>query len=437
MKKNILFISYYFPPIKAIGGIRTYNFVKYLSLNNWSVSVITTSAYKILKNDSFFPKLLHLKYLNIPTLDIQVLIRLFSLIKKNKKIPILNKKPDNKISNTSNMQKIRNSFPFNISYEGGFIYIFFGVIIALYNIKKNNINYLYSTYSPNSNHIIAYFVKCIFPKIIWIADFRDLPSGENETQIFFKKFQIYINNVIYRKANSLIVVSVGIKDKMLKYNSNIRVINNGFDNNINILRQTQKLKTSYFNIVYTGSLYGGKRDSDLLFKVIRKLLDEHQITEKVRLIYAGKDGHIWNYLANKYNLQEYTENYGFLSMKEIKQLQNKASIFLMVTWSTNFESGILTGKFYEYLSYLKPIICLINGNKDKEIEEKFQSLNCGIVIYSMDQNKLAEFLCTNFKEWELKKVISSNYNYKELEKYTSKSLTQKLEVVLLNEIINE
>jgi len=335
------------------------------------------------------------------------------------------------------MQKIRNSFPFNISYEGGFLYILIGIILSLYNIKKNNINFIYSTYSPNSNHIIAYFLKLFLPKLIWIADFRDLPCGDSEGKIFFKKFQLCINKIIYSKANALVTVSSGIRDVMLKYNKNITVINNGFDKNVQFLKKTIHSNTTTFNIVYTGSLYGGKRDCSLLFQTIRSLLNKKLISEDIRLIYAGRDGNIWNYLSTQYNLDKYSENHGLLSMEHVQQLQKKAALFLMVTWSTKIETGILTGKFYEYLSYIKPIICLINGNKDLEIEKKFKEINCGKVVYSSSNLELEKFIVSNYKEWKVNKIIDSKYNYKELENYTSANLTKKLTSMFFKELVNE
>jgi len=425
--KNILFIAYYFPPIKAIGGIRSYNFAKYLCENNWNIDLITTSAHKVLPNDNFFSKLIKVKYIYITTLDIQVLRKIFNFKKKERKAL----KISTTVSETSFMQKIRNSFPLNISYEGGFIYIFCAIIVSIYKIKKNKINYVYSTYSPNANHIIAYILKRVYPNIIWIADFRDLAYGDSESNIFFKKFQLRMNKTIYSKANVLITVSEGIKEVLLKYNENIHVINNGIDIDISSLQKSNKIDTDSFNIVYTGSLYGGKRDCNLLFKTVKKLIDDNQITNQIKLVYAGNDGVIWEYFAQKYKLEKYIENHGLLSKDKVSLLQRKASLLLMLTWSTKHERGILTGKFYEYLEYIKPIICLINGDKDSEIEYKFDSLNCGIVLYNDDEVKLNEYINYYFQQWKIKGSIEMKYEYKELEKYTSIYLTKKLESILI------
>lgn len=427
MNKSILIISYYFPPIKAIGGIRTYNFTKYLSIKGWETTVFTTSTWKFLDNESFFSKLKNTKYVYIPSFDLQVIRKIFKSGKTTNKSTASNNF-DNDISKTSFMQKIRNSFPFNISYEGGFIYIVFGVIYGLYYVKRHKIKYIYSTFSPNANHIVAYIIKILSPNIYWVADFRDLPYGDSEAKLFMKNFHLSLNKKIYTKSDAIITVSEGLKNTICKYNNNIHVINNGVDLNIKEFIHTEN-KTNFFNIVYTGSLYAGKRDAELLFKVVHKLKNSKNL-QNIRLIYAGRDGNIWKYWSEKYNLQENVIIHSLLNTEEVKKIQSGASINLMLTWSTKKEKGILTGKFYEYLSYSKPIICMVNGDKDNEIEEKFTKLNCGLVVYS-DEKKLSQYIEDYFQQWQQSKFVSISYNKYELEKYTSKYLTNELENILL------
>ncbi len=422
-KKKILFITYYFPPIKAIGSIRPYNFVKYFNLNNWDTTVITTSAYKILDKDNFFRKLKKTKYIYIPTFDLQVIRKIFNLRKNNNTQQI---NTESEISDMSFSKKIRNSFPFNLSYEGGVIYIFFGIIFGIYNVKKNKIKYIYSTFSPNANHVIAYYIKIFCPTTYWIADFRDLPFGDSDSELFMKNFQLKINEKIYTKSDMIITVSDGLKNNINKYNNNIHVITNGCDFNVNKLLYNQK-KTDFFNIVYTGDLYNGKRNADLLFRIVKKLIDNG--FNKIRLIYAGNDGIIWNYWVNKYELNEYCTTYDFLDTEQVFKLQSEASINLMLTWSSKNEKGILTGKFYEYLFHQKPIICIINGKDDIEINNIFNSLNCGIVV-NYNENILSKFLNKYYVQWQEDKSTNIVYNKKELNKYTSKYLTQQLENIL-------
>lgn len=424
--KKILIISYYFPPIKAIGGIRTYNFTKYLNNSGWNTTVLTTTAFKFLDSDNFFTKLKATKYVYLPTFDIQSIMTLLKPFRKTLKSNSCQNVKD--INNTSFTQKLRNSFPFNVSYEGGVLYIMFGVLYSLYHLKKNRTKYLYSTFSPNTNHMIAYVIKVLYPSVFWVADFRDLPQGDSDTELFMKRFQLRLNKKIYSKADSIITVSEGLRNVLSKYNSNIHVINNGIDLDIDSWSPL-KNKTENFNIVYTGSLYAGKRDAEILFKVVQELVYKKEIKE-VRLIYAGRDGEIWNYWAQKYELEEYTVTHGSVNMEKVKMMQSDASINLMLTWATKDEKGILTGKFYEYLLYSKPIICIINGEKDLEIEQIFDSLDCGFVIYD-EINKISDVLEKYYKQWQEKQFTNLKYNTNELEKYTSRYLTNMLEDIFL------
>lgn len=419
---KILFISYYFPPIKAIGSLRSYFIAKNLMKNNWDVNILTTSGYKILPKDLLLKRLKNCKYLYIPTLDLQVIFNLL----KNKK----NTSNDNpKKERNAFFKKLRNSLPLNLLYEGGLVYIVLGVITGIYQIKKNNIKYIYSTYSPYSNHLIAFFIKKIVKDIYWIADFRDLPFGENNETLYFNSLQKNLNKRICKNADQVFTVSEGVRKPLLKYNNNIEVFTNGIDKSIDELLDLKK-SAKYnddFNIVYTGSLYEGKRDAQLLFKVIKYLEQLNILPSSTKLIYAGTDGYLWSFWAKKFKLEKYAENKGRISLYESLVLQKSASINLMLTWSNKNEKGILTGKLFEYLSTLNPIICLINGDKDAEIEKLFTDLNCGVVIYNENEKLL--FL-------KLKELIDNRnlqeYNYTELSKYTYPFLIQKFESLLLD-----
>ena len=425
-EKKLLIIAYYFPPIKAVGSLRSYYFAKNLLGRGWNISIITTKYFKYLQNDSFLSKLREVKYNYLPSFDLHMIKTILSsksnLNKNNKP----NLKPTAKKSIS---KKVRSSFPLNIMYEGGFIYIIFGFLFGLYYVKKNNIKYIYSTFSPYSNHIIAYLIKLIYKDIFWVADFRDLPFGENDTEIFFKSFQCKMNSIICKKANAITTISSGMKNSLLKYNNNIHVITNGFDMKIEELIQKKLPKPKEFNIVYTGMLYQGQRDASIIFKTVRKLLDDKKLPENLKLVYAGKDSNLWKQWSIEYNLEHYIDIKGIITRKEASLLQGSASINLMLTWATKNEKGILTGKLFEYLSTLNPIVCIINGVKDMEIENIFTSLNCGGVFYTDEVDKVYDAIKNIYINDKVQ------YNLKELEKYSYSYLSNRLEKIYLTDDI--
>ena len=421
-KDQILFISYYFPPLKAIGSLRTYYFAKFLNLKGWKISVITTNAYKVLETDTYLKPLENIKKIDILTFDLQMLKNILSNRNLSKNIEV-NKIETKKMVLKKILFKLRNSFPLNVLYEGGFLYIIIGIYKGSKTLKSSNIKNIYSTFSPFSNHIIAYFIKLLNKDSYWVADFRDLPFGDNDTDMFFKSFQKYLNKVVIKRADKVTTISEGLKKVLVKYNENVEVLTNGYDDmEISIKENIDKnINNNHFDIVYTGMLYSGQRDASILFKVVKELILENEKYRKIRLVYAGKDSFLWNTWAQKYELQKNILVKGIISREEARKLQNNASLNLLLTWSSKTQTGILTGKLFEYLSTSKPIICIINGTKDGEIENMFEKINCGIVAYENSDEIIKKKIIQLFDN----SVIE--YNYDELFKYSYRYLSKQLE----------
>lgn len=419
---KILFISYYFPPLKAIGSLRTYYFAKFLNLKGWKISVITTNAYKVLETDTYLKPLENIKKIDILTFDLQMLKNILSNRNLSKNIEV-NKIETKKMVLKKILFKLRNSFPLNVLYEGGFLYIIIGIYKGSKTLKSSNIKNIYSTFSPFSNHIIAYFIKLLNKDSYWVADFRDLPFGDNDTDMFFKSFQKYLNKVVIKRADKVTTISEGLKKVLVKYNENVEVLTNGYDDmEISIKENIDKnINNNHFDIVYTGMLYSGQRDASILFKVVKELILENEKYRKIRLVYAGKDSSLWNSWAEKYKLEDNILIKGVISREESIKLQNNASINLLLTWSTKTQKGILTGKLFEYLRASKPIICIINGVEDEEIEYMFRNINCGFVVYENSDETIKNKMIELFDDNLIK------YNYDELFKYSYTYLSNKLE----------
>jgi len=108
----------------------------------------------------------------------------------------------------------------------------------------------------------------------------------------------------------------------------------------------------------------------------------------------------------------------------------------MATWNSKKEQGILTGKFFEYLMFKKPIITLISGEKGAEIEDIIKETNCGFVFYNdLDTiENLKEYILDIYnkkinKHLEIKNTYNENinqYNYCELGKKYNKIIMEEL-----------
>jgi len=408
--KALLMIAYWFPPIKSC-SLRSYyaylEFRKYFS----TVKVITT------KNRDLFPQEpLPIQKENIsaiPTFDFR------SLRGRKTKGASFNLEASKKTKTVRRILKLLESFPFNLLLgEGGLLYIFGAFFKALRIIKKEKITHLFTSYRPYSDHFVAFLLKLWKPKIVWIADFRDIHADPNRGEVYGKKFQRWCNRLILSKANLLTTVSGGLANYLKKYNPAVYVLRNGINSSQPIDYQSHK--SDIFRITYTGSLYPGLQTTLVFFKILAELLEKGAIKKsKIQLVYAGKDDDIWQEWIQAFRLQEICRNRRMVSFAAAKQIQSESQLNLLLSWSSPSLNGILTGKLYEYLAARNPILSIINGTKDEEMEAIFEKCQAGIVVYNdvKSEGIIREFLVGLYGEWERKGFVSKKMNFGKLENF--------------------
>ncbi|MEZ4908868.1 MAG: hypothetical protein R2771_14795 [Saprospiraceae bacterium] len=430
MKKNdnnrILMISYYYPPMGTIGFLRNYFFSKSFSAIFNNVYVITTKYPPILNKTA--PNTDFVKINRVPNFDYRNLMNFFPNNKKAIRNNI-NLKSKNKFVEFS--RKIIDSFPFNIFFgEGGFIYILFAIIRSIRLIKQNKINYIYSSFRPFSDHFISFILKLIFPKLIWIADFRDLPIDNLRNNVFCPKLHRVIYKRIYSKANFSITVSEGLAKSLQTIVPNIEVFQNGI---YNLFESPNISKFNKFTISYTGSLYPNYSNPVPILESIKELIDSDKIDiQYFQLVYCGKDYLLWQEYIEKYNLQNISLIKNEITLQESIEIQSKSHINLILSWASKQQKGVITGKFFEYLNTGNPILCIINGEKDQELEKIYTDLKIGKIFYENDNDKIKDWIWKFFTEWQNDGKIEFEYNQELLENYSWSNKTKELKNILFD-----
>jgi hypothetical protein len=94
------------------------------------------------------------------------------------------------------------------------------------------------------------------------------------------------------------------------------------------------------------------------------------------------------------------QDYGMLSREEAERIQHRSHVNLLLTYSTDALQGNLTGKLYDYLAARRPILVVINGPKDTEIESLIESLSAGAVVYDNDVRGTARFIKQEYERWK-------------------------------------
>ncbi len=421
--KKLLAISYYFPPMGTVAFLRNWHIIKYLSEDFDRTDVITIKNVSLpLGNDIYT--------------DFANVHRIFNFDYRNLSNLISGK--NNNIRNAANskststvvklFRKSLDSFPTNLIYgEGGFLYITLAILEGIKLIKQKKITHIFSSYRPIADHVVAYNLKLIFPKLVWIADYRDFPIYQNGDNVYLKNHQLAFHRKVISKADVVTTVSDGLKSQFESLGRNdVLAMRNG----VYRLFNSDKIeKYDKFTICYTGSLYTD-RNVKIFFEVLLAIIEKDNIEKNIQIIYAGKDKLIWEKWISEYNLDKISVVKGEVSLAQAVQIQQKSHVNLLLTWAKENEKGILTGKFYEYLASGNPILTLINGVKDEEIENIMDKLRVGHVIYNEEYERLLKILRSLFYQWKNNGFIDFSPNYEMLSEYDWKSRIEILKKMI-------
>ncbi len=401
MKHSLLFISYYFPPIKSIAVKRNYFLAKGLQHYFEDVQVFTTTNNIVLEKEEM--QLGGLTVSPLKTFDYRTVLAKF---RKNKNTHFSEDYKKNWF--VSILIKLNETFPFNMFMgEGGLVYIWNGYNEGKRFISFQKVHHIITSFRPFANVFIGYLLKIKYKELVWIVNFHDFPIDEIRKNVFFLPLQKWIWKKMLTKSNHCITVSKGVENHIRKLTPNVTTILNGV-----VIRKSTNRHNKKFKIAYTGSLYHNLSKPELLFKVLRDLLRSgHLLEEYIEIVYAGKDANLWNLSVREFELENVFTNLGDLPSQDAMAVQDSAQINVLLTWASAYQSGVITGKFYEYLGSTNPILAIINGVMDNEIKQLFEVLNCGKVVATDDSSseiQMRDFLLTQFKTWK-NNIIPESY----------------------------
>ncbi len=261
-------------------------------------------------------------------------------------------------------------------------------------IEKDKIDYILSSHSPASTHIIAWYLHKKY-NIPWVADFRDLWTQNHyyNFSIIRKKIEEILEKIVISSANCLTTVSKPFaEDLQSKFKSKkIMVIPTGY--------KKEKIKginiSNDFEIVYTGYLYKGKRNPYLLLKAITDLVKERLIDpEKIKINFYGPYSEFMDEMINYFGVNQFVKQNGIISREEAVQKQREAQLLLLLLWNNPKERGVIPGKIFEYLSAERPMIVL-GAPEPSVTKDIIISTNTG-------------YVCNNYED--IKKILLKTYN---------------------------
>ncbi len=390
-----MFIHYHYPPVRNSGIYRNYFLSGTLTDLTGSSDLITSDLQRVLPVEKLAEHT-KIRRHEIFAPDYRRIASWMGGKKSNKGARF--SETQKKSKTVQWLIRVQRSFPFNVFLaEGGVIYIILGYLKACRIIRKEKPTVVLSSFMPYADHIIAFLVKSTFPTLFWVADFRDLHIEPIYKNTIWPRFQRAVERWILRKADLITCVSEGISQKMSYYGRPTLTLTKGVQPRIRIAPY------NIFTLAYTGSLFLHYRDPRPLFKAISSLVEEGQITaDEIRFVYAGKDSALMKAWADDCNLGKTYVDLGLLPRNDSLDVQSASHINVLLTTASKEHQGLLTGKIFEYFEAGNPVLCLIQGERDMEIEKLFNLLNAGIVVYDDTKaiNILKDFIYLRYTDWK-------------------------------------
>lgn len=427
--KKVLILTYYWPPSGGAGVQRWLKFVKYMREFGFEPVVYTAENGEIPVIDESLQK-------DVPQGTIVLKTPIWEPYGFYKKF--IGRKKDDKINASflSENKKTGISEKISVWIRGNFFipdarkyWIKPSITYLSDYIQKNKIDLVISSGPPHSMHLIALGLKKKFTNLKWISDFRDPWTNID----FYEKLMLtsladkkHHKQELSVLQNANVVLSIGqsMSDELLeiykkaggKELNKFKVITNGFDTEDLQTGTIQKDKK--FSIAHIGTLVKD-RNPQGLWKVLKKIVSENaDFRSQLEIKLVGKIDIYVKEQIEEFSLTQFVNKIEYLPHNKVIEEQQRSKLLLLLVNNTKNAKGILTGKFFEYMSAKAPILAI--GPVDGDLAKIINETNTGLISDFNDEVSLEKNILAYFNG------KSSEANEAKVNKYSRKELTKEL-----------
>lgn len=415
--KNILIITYNWPPAAGIAVQRWLRLSKYLLRQNVNPIILTVDekyATFPMGIDNSLIKEIPKDLIVYKTKTFEPLRAILNNIRVRRGHPVGFYSKETKKGLLKIIQSIRSNLFIPDAYKG---WNTFAIKKATQIINDNNIKTVITTSPPHSSHLIGLSLKEKL-NIKWIADFRDpWTDSRNYNSIgnsyFSKSRNKSLEKEVLLKADKIFTVGDSLKQVLINKSDNIQnskicVIPNGYDKDD--FEEGLNSNTDIFNIFYTGTMEDSY-DPYIFFDALKEV--KESITNvKINTNLVG-------YISKKIKQEILKTGLNckfipFVPHIEAIKYQQMASLLLLVIPNTINSNLILTGKLFEYLATRNNIICI--GPKLGDAAKIIDECNCGKTFDRTNIQDIKNYIRTSINDFMNEKKMETNEH--EIERYS-------------------
>jgi len=431
-RKKVLILTYYWPPSGGAGVQRWLKFTKYLREFNYEPLIYTAEnpEYPSIDESLFRDIPENLTILKTKVWEPYKIYKLFTSQKKGHRINtgFLNSEKKKGLAERISVWIRGNLF----IPDARRFWIKPSIRYLTSYLKDHPIDIIVSTGPPHSMHLIGMGLANQ-TGIPWIADFRD-PWTKID---FYLDLMLSaradrkhheLETKVVQSASAVTVINKDMKHQFEKMGVNkIYYIPNGFDPddipNKNVLLDTK------FSISHIGSIVPS-RNPDNLWQVLSGLVSENSGFAgdlEIKLI-GSSDLSVYRSIE-KAGLGGYLNSVDYLPHKDAVESLTRSQVLLLLINQTPNAKGILTGKFFEYMSSGRPILAI--GPVDGEVAGILNETRTGQIVGFNDRDELEKHILDYYKNFRNKTLVTDSGN---IGLYSRKNLTGNM-AELFNELL--
>jgi glycosyltransferase involved in cell wall biosynthesis len=364
--RNILIVTYYYPPLNSIGARRPHALAKWLGRRGHDVTVLSSVQSGPALDDA-------------PARVIRTRDLLSSRLNWRKDIAAV--------------ASGRIDAPWDPSpgFWGSLVvpdiqlvsWIPFAIATALRTHREVGFDVVISTSPVESAHLVGAALqrRCV----PWVADLRDgwrfEPARPEWPFPLQRRLDTLFERETLARADEIVTVTDPLsEDLRARLGLGVTTITNGFDPDLVVNNDARSYADpAKLTLVYTGRLGPKQSLVPLLEALARIARYDRTASERIELLLAGPRTAEQERIYGRQDFEPFIRYLGYVSHSVALSIQREADVLVLA--ASRSRHGEATGKLYEYLAARRPILLLGTGNAAAEIVE---SCGAGVAIATDD-----------------------------------------------------
>jgi hypothetical protein len=364
-RRNILIVTYWFPPANLVGSLRLLSFAKYWARSGHSVRVLTAGKTLFDGPQTLEPAPGELDGVEVVETPYRPFRGRLAAPSGGPLTPgeASDHPRDARARMLPAVRRATRLLRKGIGYAADFRDLWVGPAVreARRLHARLPVEIVVSSFGPRASHLAGAAIRKE-TGAFWCADYRDLwNGGPFEAPWPLSEVDRLLERRALRGAGLVSTVSEPLAGRLSeRLRKPVVVVENGFEpcegpggaSPIPVFPADGKVR-----LVYTGSIYPGFRDPSPLFEAIACLRDAGvPVGRRLEVVFYGPASRPVADAAARFALEDVVRAAGEVPRAEALSAQRAADALLFLDWNDPSEPGNLTGKLFEYLNAGRPIL---------------------------------------------------------------------------------